>query len=65
MLSAQQGRGFDSHRLHRRRKMVWKILLFAFALYVGMNLIAILYIFHKERKEVELIINAIEEADKE
>jgi len=45
--------------------MVWKILLFAFALYVGMNLIAILYIFHKERKEVELIINAIEEADKE
>jgi len=45
--------------------MVWKVLLFAFAFYIGMNIVAVLYLLNKERKEVELIINAIEKADKE
>ena len=45
--------------------MIWKIPLFCFVLYTAVNVIAVAYLFFKEKNEVKLIMNAIEEADEE
>ena len=45
--------------------MIWKIPLFCFVLYAAVNVVAATYLFFKEKNEVKLIMNAIEEADEE
>lgn len=45
--------------------MLWKLPVFCFALYMAVNVIAVTYLFFKEKNEVQMIINAIEDADKE
>ena len=45
--------------------MIWKIPLFCFVLYMTVNIVAATYLFFKEKNEVKLIMNAIEDADEE
>tara|TARA_R110002074_G_scaffold327318_1_gene497788 strand:- start:772 stop:912 length:141 start_codon:yes stop_codon:yes gene_type:complete len=45
--------------------MIWKIPVFCFALYMAVNVVAVTYLFFKEKNEVKMIIDAIEQADEE
>ena len=45
--------------------MLWKIPVFCFIPYMAVNVIAATYLFFKEKSEVKLIMDAIENADKE
>ena len=45
--------------------MIWKIPVLWLALYLAVNIVAATYLFFKEKNEVEMIVNAIENADKE
>tara|TARA_R110002110_G_scaffold167033_4_gene368046 strand:+ start:103 stop:243 length:141 start_codon:yes stop_codon:yes gene_type:complete len=45
--------------------MIWKIPVLCFALYMAVNIIAVTYLFFKEKNEVQMIIDAIECADEE
>ena len=45
--------------------MIWKIPVLCLALYLAVNIVAATYLFFKEKNEVETIVNAIENADKE
>tara|TARA_Y100000593_G_scaffold39620_1_gene76488 strand:+ start:1407 stop:1559 length:153 start_codon:yes stop_codon:yes gene_type:complete len=46
-------------------EMIWKIPVLCLALYLAVNIVAATYLFFKEKNEVEMIVNAIENADKE
>ena len=45
--------------------MLWKIPVFCFTLYMAVNVVAATYLFFKEKNEVKIIMDAIDNADKE
>ena len=45
--------------------MIWKIPVFCAVLYMAVNIVAVTYLFFKEKNEVQMIVDAIEHEDGE
>tara|TARA_R100000664_G_scaffold29059_1_gene40651 strand:+ start:1615 stop:1827 length:213 start_codon:yes stop_codon:yes gene_type:complete len=65
ILQMGNGQRVASIRLLMEGEMIWKIPVLCLALYLAVNIVAATYLFFKEKNEMEMIVSAIENADKE